>query len=158
MAGRIQQYLEKLMRSKAELLDEASRKRAADQAAANAGDAKRQKVEGGARPFSIPPLGPGPHTLAGVFTLTDSAGLQAFDASLLPANLAAKISVKTLANLDQHVLDFAMGVSGRPRYEDGCGNTDMARASGIAWLISTLQGRQSHQHRILQSSMLQRPR
>jgi symplekin len=116
MAGRIQQYLEKLMRSKAEILDEASRKRAADQAAANAGDAKRQKVEGGARPFSIPPLGPGPHTLAGVFTLTDNAGLQAFDASLLPANLAAKISVKTLANLDQHVLDFAMGVSTRGRY------------------------------------------
>jgi hypothetical protein len=158
MAGRIQQYLEKLMRSKAEILDEASRKRAADQAAVNAGDAKRQKVEGGARPFSIPPLGPGPHTLAGVFTLTDNAGLQAFDASLLPANLAAKISVKTLANLDQHVLDFAMGVSGRHRrYEGGCENTDTARESGIAWLISTLQGRQSRQQRILQSSMLQRP-
>ena len=157
MSGRIQQYLEKLMRTKAEIFDEASRKRAADQAAANAGDAKRQKVEGGARPFSIPPLGPGPHTLAGVFTLTDNAGLRAFDASLLPANLAAKISVKTLASLDQHVLDFAMGVSGRHRYESECENADMARASGIAWLISTLRERQSQQQHSLQSSMQQQP-
>jgi symplekin len=112
MAGRIQQYIEKLMRSRAEIFDEAGRKRAlADQAAAPFGDAKRQKVEGGAAQFSIPSLGPGPHTLAAVFTLTNNLGLQGFDASHLPANLAAKISVRTLEALDQHVLDFAIGVS-----------------------------------------------
>ncbi|KAH6651036.1 hypothetical protein F5144DRAFT_71747 [Chaetomium tenue] len=109
MSGRIQQYVERLMRSRAEIFDEAGRKRAlADQAVAGYGDAKRQKVEAGAPQFSVPPLGPGPHTLAGVFTLTNNAGLQAFDATQLPANLAAKIGVRTLAALDQNVLDLAL--------------------------------------------------
>lgn len=112
MSGRIQQYVERLMRSRAEIFDEAGRKRAlADQAAAGYGDAKRQKVEAGAPQFTVPPLGPGPHTLAGVFTLTNNAGLQAFDATQLPANLAAKIGVRTLAALDQNVLDLAVNVS-----------------------------------------------
>jgi symplekin len=112
MSGRIQQYVERLMRSRAEIFDEAGRKRAlADQAAAGYGDAKRQKVETGAPQFTVPPLGPGPHTLAGVFTLTNNAGLQAFDATQLPANLAAKIGIRTLAALDQNVLDLAVSVS-----------------------------------------------
>ncbi|KAK3300101.1 uncharacterized protein B0H64DRAFT_7181 [Chaetomium fimeti] len=109
LSGRIQQYVERLMRSRAEIFDEAGRKRAlADQTATGYGDAKRQKVEAGVPQFSVPPLGPGPHTLAGVFTLTNNAGLQAFDATQLPANLAAKIGVRTLAALDQNVLDLAV--------------------------------------------------
>ncbi|KAK4100634.1 hypothetical protein N658DRAFT_427072 [Parathielavia hyrcaniae] len=105
MAGRIHQYIERMMRLRAEMFDEASRKRAlVDQAA---GDAKRQKMEG-APQFTVPPLGPGPHSLAGVFTLTNNPGLQAFDATQLPANLAAKISVKTLMTLDQQTLDLAV--------------------------------------------------
>lgn len=67
-------------------------------------------MESGIPQVSIPPLGPGPHTLAAVFTLTNNLGLQGFDAAQLPANLAAKISVRTLAALDQHVLDLAVGV------------------------------------------------
>ncbi len=123
MAGRIQQYVERLMRSRAEIFDEAGRKRAlADQAAAPFGDAKRQKVESGAAQFSIPPLGPGPHTLAAVFTLTNNLGLQGFDVSHLPENLAAKISVRTLEALDPHVLDLAVGVSlAEVRFGDSCG-------------------------------------
>ncbi|KAK4129237.1 hypothetical protein N657DRAFT_562576 [Parathielavia appendiculata] len=105
MAGRIHQYIERMMRSRAEIFDEASRKRAlVDQAV---GDAKRQKMEG-APQFMVPPLGPGPHSLAGVFTLTSNPGLQAFDATQLPANLAAKISVKTLMTLDQQIFDLAV--------------------------------------------------
>ncbi len=112
MAGRIQQYVERLMRSRAEIFDEAGRKRAlADQAAAPTGDAKRQRMESGVAQFSVPPLGPGPHTLAAVFTLTNNLGLQGFDATHLPANLAARISARTLAALDPHVLDLAVGVS-----------------------------------------------
>jgi symplekin len=108
MSGRIHQYIERMMRSRAEIFDEASRKRAlADQ---DAGDAKRQKMEG-APQFSVPPLGPGPHSLAGVFTLTNNLGLAGFDATQLPANLAAKISVKTLMTLDQQILDMAVAVS-----------------------------------------------
>ncbi len=100
------------MRSRAEIFDEAGRKRAlADQAAAPAGDAKRQRLESGVAQFSIPPLGPGPHTLAAVFTLTNNLGLQGFDATHLPADLAARITARTLAALDPHVLDLAVGVS-----------------------------------------------
>ncbi|KAL2155070.1 hypothetical protein VTH82DRAFT_3746 [Thermothelomyces myriococcoides] len=109
MSGRIQQYLERLMRSRAEIFDEAGRKRALiDQGMAGFGDPKRQKMEAGVSQFTIPPLGPGPHTLAAIFTLTDNPGLQAFDAAQLPANLAAKISIRTLATLDEKVLDLAV--------------------------------------------------
>ncbi|KAJ4296936.1 hypothetical protein N0V88_003852 [Collariella sp. IMI 366227] len=109
MSGRIQQYLERLMRQRAEIQDEAGRKRAlADQAAADQGEAKRQKVESAVAPFAIPPLGAGPHSLASVFTLTNNTGLQGFDATQLPANLAAKISVRTLAVVDQQVIDLAV--------------------------------------------------
>ncbi|KAL2174756.1 uncharacterized protein P884DRAFT_208012 [Thermothelomyces heterothallicus CBS 202.75] len=109
MSGRIQQYLERLMRSRAEIFDEAGRKRALiDQGMAAFGDAKRQRMEAGVPQFTIPPLGPGPHTVATIFTLTDNPGLQAFDATQLPANLAAKISVRTLATLDERVLDLAV--------------------------------------------------
>lgn len=112
MSGRIQQYLERLMRSRAEIFDEAGRKRALiDQGMAGFGDPKRQKMEAGVSQFTIPPLGPGPHTLAAIFTLTDNPGLQAFDAAQLPANLAAKISIRTLATLDEKVLDLAVSVS-----------------------------------------------
>ncbi|KAL1844369.1 hypothetical protein VTJ49DRAFT_48 [Mycothermus thermophilus] len=107
MAGRIQQYLEKLMRQRAELYDEANRKRPADHALAAAADAKRQKMDG-AVPLTIPPLGPGPHSLAKIFTLTDNLGLQGFDVTQLPAELAAKIAVRTLENTDQRILDFAV--------------------------------------------------
>ncbi|SPQ17927.1 8a867f3d-b872-4770-b8b0-cd100491d299 [Thermothielavioides terrestris] len=109
MSGRIQQYLERLMRSRTEIFDEAGRKRAlADHTAAAYGDAKRQKLEGGVAQVSIPPLGPGPHTLAAVFALTSNLGLQGFDATQLPANLAARISVSALATLDEQVLNFAV--------------------------------------------------
>ncbi|KAK0747976.1 hypothetical protein B0T21DRAFT_379915 [Apiosordaria backusii] len=117
--GRIQQYVERLMRSRAEIFDEAGRKRQlADQAAAQYGDLKRQKMEGAAaaapgpaapaQPVVIPPLAPGPQTLAAVFTLTNNRGLQAFDATNIPANLVAKIVARTLNTLDQSVLDFAV--------------------------------------------------
>ena len=68
-------------------------------------------MESGVAQFSVPPLGPGPHTLAAVLTFTNNLGLQGFDATHLPANLAARISARTLAALDPHVLDLAVGVS-----------------------------------------------
>nr|CDP22686.1 Putative Pre-tRNA-processing protein [Podospora anserina S mat+] len=118
-SGRVQQYVERLMRSRAEIFDEAGRKRQlADQAAAQYGDLKRQKMQDAsaaapepaapAQPAVIPPLAPGPQTLAAVFTLTNNPGLQAFDATSIPANLVAKIVARTLNTLDQSVLDFAV--------------------------------------------------
>jgi hypothetical protein len=138
------------MRSRAEIFDEAGRKRAlADQAAASYGDAKRQKVEASVPQFSVPPLGPGPHTLAGVFTLTNNLGLQAFDVAQLPANLTAMVGVRTLASLDEKVLDLAVSVSFLSTNfgtEEGAILT-MRRASGIVSLLSTLQGQpQPQQH------------
>lgn len=99
------------MRSRAEIFDEANRKRAfVDQTATAYGDAKRQKVGGGASQFRVPPLGPGPHSLAAIFTLTNNLGLQGFDATQLPAPLAAKVGVRVLATVDQQILDFAVNV------------------------------------------------
>lgn len=119
MAGRIQQYIERMMRSRAEIFDEAGRKRAfADQAAANYGDTKRQRLDGGAPQLTIPPLGPGPHNLAAVFTLTSNLGLQGFDATQVPENLATKITVRTLATVDQQILDLAISVGPADLYEE----------------------------------------
>ncbi len=107
------------MRSRAELFDDAGRKRAlADQQAAAYGDAKRQRIANGAGVASqqreIPPLGPGPNSLADVFALTSNAQLRSFNASNVPLELVAKISVSTLARVDQQLLDRAIqGIRGR---------------------------------------------
>ncbi|KAI1077081.1 hypothetical protein F5B20DRAFT_572410 [Whalleya microplaca] len=108
--GRIQQYLERLMRSRAEIYDESSRKRAmAEQA--DGSNAKRQKT--GTLPSQpqpeITPLKPGPHTLAEIFTFTNNEGVKNFNVSdNVPASLAAKISVTTIARLDSQFLDRAI--------------------------------------------------
>ncbi|KAK3394612.1 hypothetical protein B0H63DRAFT_52069 [Podospora didyma] len=112
---RIQQYIERLVRSRDEIFDEAQHKRAlADQAAAQQNNAKRQKMEASALQLQIQPLEPGPQSLAAVFTLTNNLGLQGFDATQVPLALATRISVKILATIDQHVLDQALnGIRGR---------------------------------------------
>ncbi|OAA57918.1 mRNA cleavage and polyadenylation specificity factor complex subunit [Niveomyces insectorum RCEF 264] len=118
-ASRIQQYVERLMRSRAELLDDAVRKRAlVDQQAAAYGDAKRQRLASGAaappQQLEIPPLGPGPVSLADIFTLTTNPQLRAFNAAQIPLELAAKISISTLVRVDQQLLDRAInGIRGR---------------------------------------------
>ncbi|KAK0617948.1 hypothetical protein B0T17DRAFT_495152 [Bombardia bombarda] len=109
LSGRIQQQIERLMRSRAEIFDDANRKRAlAEQPAANYGDAKRQKLEVGVPQLQIPPLPPGPQSLATLFTLTNNVGLQGFDVTQVPAPFAARICVKTLASIDQRILDQAI--------------------------------------------------
>lgn len=110
---RIQQYVERLMRSRAELIDDAGRKRAlADQQAVASGDAKRQRVASGAAapppPQEIPALGHGPKSLADIFALTSNPQLRAFNASNVPLELAAKISVSTLARVDTQLLSRAI--------------------------------------------------
>ncbi|KAK3382420.1 hypothetical protein B0T24DRAFT_12001 [Lasiosphaeria ovina] len=108
-AGRLQQHVEKLARSRAEIFDDVNRKRAfAEQAHANHVDAKRQKTEAGPAQPPIQSLAPGPQSLAAAFTLTNNLGLQGFDATQVPAALAARISVKTLATIDQRILDQAV--------------------------------------------------
>ncbi len=111
MAGRTQQQIERLMRSRAEIFDEANRKRAfAQPVAAEYGDAKRQKVDGAAAPGHAQPIAPGPQSLAATYTLTTNPGLRGFDASLVPVALAARIVVKALVSVPQPVLDQAIFV------------------------------------------------
>ena len=59
----------------------------------------------------IAPLAPGQNSLAAIFTLTSNRDLQAFNASQVPADLAARISVSTLARVDRQLLNHALGVS-----------------------------------------------
>ncbi|OTB06529.1 hypothetical protein M426DRAFT_318931 [Hypoxylon sp. CI-4A] len=108
--GRIQQYIERLMRSRAEIFDEGSRKRALAGQAEGL-DAKRQRIG----PVSshpqveITPLKAGPHTLADVFSFTSNEGLKQFNVvDNVPAPLAAKISITTMSRVDPQLLDRAI--------------------------------------------------
>ncbi|KAI0428108.1 mRNA cleavage and polyadenylation specificity factor complex subunit [Xylaria sp. FL1042] len=110
LAGRMQQYVERLARSRAEIFDENGRKRAiVDQASAI--EAKRQRTATlSTRPqIEITPLKPGQNTLADVFTFTNNDGVRKFSVSdTIPAPLAAKISVRTIAQLDAEILQRAI--------------------------------------------------
>lgn len=102
MVPRIQQHVERMMRMVAEALDETSRKRALEAQQHDGYDAKRQRTD--LSQVQIPPLGPGPHSLADVFSLTAAAGLKTFDLSQLPPPLIAKMAVNTLARTDPQLL------------------------------------------------------
>lgn len=106
---RIQQHVERLMRSRAEILDDVGRKRAlAEQQQAAYGDAKRQKMASESLPVRVNPLAPGPNSLAAIYTLTQNVGLQAFDATQVPSQIATKVVVSTLARVDPHALSQAV--------------------------------------------------
>ncbi|KAL7960036.1 hypothetical protein V8C34DRAFT_278106 [Trichoderma compactum] len=109
---RIQQHVEGTMRMVAELFDSAGRKRPLEPKPQDGYDAKRPRIE--ASQIQIPPLGPGPHSLADVFTLIGNDGLKFFDVSQVPPSLVARIAVNTLSRLDAQVLAKAVdGVRGR---------------------------------------------
>lgn len=114
LAGRIQQYVERLMRSRTEILDEASKKRAAPESANGVDPAKRQRI-GIAPPtaptkLTIPPLSPGPHSIADLFTVTDDQALKAFDVGQLPGDLVTKIGVILLSRIDQNLFQQTIDV------------------------------------------------
>ncbi|KAM0446722.1 hypothetical protein ACHAPV_003807 [Trichoderma viride] len=109
---RIQQHVEGTMRMVAELFDGSGRKRPLEPKPQDGYDVKRPRIE--ASQIQIPPLGPGPHSLADVFTLIGNDGLKFFDASQVPHSLVARIAVNTLSRLDPQVLAKAVdGVRGR---------------------------------------------
>ncbi|KAI0537974.1 mRNA cleavage and polyadenylation specificity factor complex subunit [Xylaria digitata] len=116
LASRMQQYVERLVRSRADIFDETGRKRAiVDQASAV--EAKRQRTATlSSQPqIEIIPLKHGENSLADVFTFTSNAGLRKFSVSeTIPVPLAAKISVRTIAQLDTEILQRAIdGVRAR---------------------------------------------
>lgn len=115
LANKIQQYVERLMRSRTEILDEATRKRAAPESANGVDPAKRQRV--GMAPPSAPtkltvyPLTPGPHSVADLFTITDDQALKTFDVGQLPEDLVVKIGVIIMSRIDSNLFDQTINVS-----------------------------------------------
>lgn len=108
----MQQYVERLVRSRAEIFDENGRKRAMVEQT-SAGEAKRQRTAmlSSQPQIEITPLQPGENTLAQLFTFTNNDGLKRFNVSdTIPAPLAAKISVWTIAQLDADILQRAIDV------------------------------------------------
>ncbi|TVY68802.1 mRNA cleavage and polyadenylation specificity factor complex subunit pta1 [Lachnellula suecica] len=112
LAGRIQQYVQRMMQSRSEIFDEASRKRGPPEPTDGLDAAKRQKlgaqVSAPTPRFHVPPLQPGAHTIAELFTVTTDEGLKAFDVSQLTADLVVKISVTILQKIDADTLNQAV--------------------------------------------------
>lgn len=106
------------MRSRTEIFDEANRKRGPAELVDGLDSAKRQKLAGqGTNPppnrLYVPPLTPGPHTIAELFTITTDEALKTFDVAQLSEDLVLKIGVTILYRIDTDVLNQAIEVSTR---------------------------------------------
>ncbi|KAF3764869.1 hypothetical protein M406DRAFT_258527 [Cryphonectria parasitica EP155] len=107
-APRMHAHVERLMRSRAEILEGAGSKRhLAEQQLY--GDAKRQKMTEPVQAQIVTPAHP-PNSLAALFALPGTPSLQAIDAAKVPAAIAAKIVVATLSRIDHQALDRAVKV------------------------------------------------
>ncbi|KAH7026468.1 uncharacterized protein B0I36DRAFT_376223 [Microdochium trichocladiopsis] len=111
LAGRIQQHVERLMRARADIFDNAGRKRMVPVPAED-GDSKRQRTANmSAEPvLNIAPLDPAvTHSLADVFALTQDTAIKSVHVpDLVAASLAARISIRTISGLDAGLLDKAL--------------------------------------------------
>lgn len=120
LAGKIQQYVERMMRSKTEIFDEATRKRGPPEPTDGLDQAKRQKlgaqVSEPATTFHVPTLTPGPHTVAELFTVTTDEALKAFDVSQLSEDLVLKIGITILQRIDADTLNQAVDVRNTSYY------------------------------------------
>ena len=116
-AARIKQYVDRLYQSRLDILDEGSRKRGAPVEPNDGLDnAKRARLgaELSARP-KVPPLPPGPTSIAQLYTLTSEEGLTSFDVKQLPIDLVVRIALPVLQRINQGLLDEAIN-SIRTRY------------------------------------------
>lgn len=144
MALRIQQYVERLIRSRTEIFDEAHRKRGPPELVDGNGNdsSKRQKIGAAvAAPITnlvIPPFTPGPHSIAELFTITQDKGL-IFDVSQIPEDLVASIGVALMSQLDEGLLRQAIKVSLRSPYRDWPVTNYDCRVSAIALNPSVLK-------------------
>jgi symplekin len=116
LSGRIQQYVERMMRSKTEIFDEATRKRGPPEPTDGLDPAKRQKLEAQINTppqdrLHVPPLTPGPHTIAELFTITTDQALTAFDVAQLSEDLVVKIGITILQRINADTLNQAVEVS-----------------------------------------------
>jgi symplekin len=108
----MQQHIERLMQSRMEPVDDASRKRGLPTEPTDGLDAaKRARLDAETPPLiKVPPLPPGRVSFAQLFTLTEDSGLSSFDVKQLPADLLVKIVVPLLARVDQSPLNQAVDV------------------------------------------------
>lgn len=105
------------MRTKSDIFDEPSRKRGPPEPTDGLDAVKRQKIGAQvptpAPKFHVPPLKPGPHTIAELFTVTTDEALKAFDVAMLSEDLVVKIGITILQRLDADMLNQAVDVSTR---------------------------------------------
>lgn len=113
LSSRIQQYIDRLLQSRAEVYEDINRKRALSTDVSNTPDAiKRAKIGNMSNTPSFPvaPLPPGPASFAQLYTLTSDAALTSFDVAQLPAQMVIQITLPVLARIDQSLLEGAVTV------------------------------------------------
>lgn len=117
-AGKMQMYIERLMQSKLEAVDDASKKRGFPTEPTDGLDsAKRARLDAATPPMlKIPPLPSGPISYAQLFTLTQDIGLSSFDVKQLPPDLLVKITVPLLSQVNPSMLTQAVDAV-RNRYQ-----------------------------------------
>ncbi|EHA21563.1 hypothetical protein ASPNIDRAFT_130357, partial [Aspergillus niger ATCC 1015] len=106
LAGKMQQYIDRLMQSRIEVADEASRKRGLPSEPTDGLDnTKRAKLDAETPALiKIPPLPPGPISYSQLFTLTEDRELSNFDVKQLPTDIVLKIVVPLLGRVDQSMM------------------------------------------------------
>ncbi|KAJ5936375.1 hypothetical protein N7454_005010 [Penicillium verhagenii] len=128
LLGKMQVYIERLMQSRLEVVDDASRKRMLPNEPTDSLDtAKRVRLD--ALPpntLQIPPMLPGPASYDKLFTLTQDAGLSSFDVNQLPLDLVVKIAVPLLVQVNPSMLTQAVDAI-RSRYETITKEQNLAR-------------------------------
>jgi symplekin len=109
----MQMYIERLMQSRLEVTDDASRKRGLPAEPTDGLDnAKRARLNALTPPMlKIPPMAPGPASYDRLFTLTEDVGLSSFDVKQLPIDLVLKIVVPLLSQVHDSTLAQAADVS-----------------------------------------------
>lgn len=111
--GKMQAYIERLMQSRFEITDDASRKRGLPTEPTDGLDnVKRARLDAMTPPLlNIPPLPAGPTSFDQLFTITQDIGLSSFDVKQLPPDLVVKITVPLLTQVNQSLLAQAVDVS-----------------------------------------------
>jgi symplekin len=103
------------MRSRTEIFDEANRKRGPPEPIDGLDPAKRQRLGADVsstppNQLHIPPLTPGPHTVAELFTLNVDESVKGFDVSQMPEDLVVKIGISILSRVDAGTFNQAINV------------------------------------------------
>ncbi|KAI9788445.1 MAG: hypothetical protein M1816_006881 [Peltula sp. TS41687] len=112
LAPRIHQYIERLIQSRMEMMDEGSRKRGLPVEPTDGLDQSKRVRLGAEVPdkkLQIPPLPPGPISVAQLFTLTPDTALSSFDVKQIPIEMVVQIALPVIYRLSQGLLDQAVG-------------------------------------------------